>query len=399
MLVLSTATYANNLKAPIILEATVDYGPPAPELVIIGKNLCNGSILEIVIVDTNLDKLSCQQVGNQDRERDLLVTNFPDLIQDGSHLLVIRTRTQYDPSENWGPAPNQAVFYLTVGAVGSRGDKGLQGDTGLQGLKGETGLQGQRGDTGPQSPKGDTGLQGPRGEQGPPGGAIAFTGLSCPVGQFITGFTEAGELICKALLLNPTPTTGGGTTVDYVPIFADACFSFNNTDAEDLRGNSWFDQCVDQQSTNLTITLRDNQGNPIYTASGFIPNGWTYSNLTSDSQTQYHVLNHKNLIELDNGDYMIIAGKESTWSSGGCTYSLGNGYGIVIYSAINYPNMSIRVMVMPYTHGNLDTPRQLSAGWSEANEISWAPDGDLNSCNVGLVENSPFYGSAEIRMN
>lgn len=416
LLILTPTSYARTSGEPVILEAIVDYDGPQPELLILGKNLCNGAELDIAIVDTHIDELSCQPVGSHLRERDLLVTSFPMLIQAGSHLLVIKTGRKNASGESWRSNSRQAVFHLTVGSVGPTGERGatgLRGETGLQGLRGDTGLEGLRGEIGLQGLQGDTGSQGPTGAQGPQGlpgsrgpageqgppGMPAFAGLSCPPGQFLTGFSQTGQLVCQAALLASDAGSVAPPAPDYVPTSDAACFSFGNTDAEDLRGNSWFDRCVDQSGSSLTITLRDGQGNPVYNASGIIPKQWTYANLTSDSTAQYHVLNHKNRIELDNGDYMIIAGRESTWSSGGCTYSLGNGYGIVIYSAITYPNMSVRALIMPYSHGNLDSPRQLSAGWSKSNEITLASDGALNTCNAELVKDSVFYGSVEISVN
>jgi hypothetical protein len=71
--------------------------------------------------------------------------------------------------------------------------------TGPQGIQGIQGIQGEQG---PQSETGPRGEQGPQGETGQAGENVA-AGRSCENGEFVTGFTETGELV----------RGGGGTTV------------------------------------------------------------------------------------------------------------------------------------------------------------------------------------------
>jgi cysteine-rich repeat protein len=80
----------------------------------------------------------------------------------------------------------------------------VRGDTPIQwnqaGTPGPQGPQGEQGPQGPPGPQGEQGPPGPQGEQGPQGppGTIPFAGQSCPPGQFVTGFTTEGQLICGA---------------------------------------------------------------------------------------------------------------------------------------------------------------------------------------------------------
>lgn len=72
--------------------------------------------------------------------------------------------------------------------------------TGPQGAIGPQGPQGPTGPQGPQGPQGATGPQGPQGATGP-AGTNAAAGETCATGQFVTGFTSSGDIVCAA----PTP--------------------------------------------------------------------------------------------------------------------------------------------------------------------------------------------------
>jgi hypothetical protein len=99
------------------------------------------------------------------------------------------------------------------GIPGIQGEQGPQGETGPQGDQGPQGEQGPRGEAGPQGDQGPQGEQGPRGEAGPAGENVA-AGKSCGKGEFVTGFTETGDLIC-----------GGGSTTEPVLAQGASCSS------------------------------------------------------------------------------------------------------------------------------------------------------------------------------
>lgn len=84
-----------------------------------------------------------------------------------------------------------ALWNLTYGAVGPQGPQGAQGPAGSQGPQGTPGATGPTGSTGPQGPKGDTGAQGIAGA-----GIELLFGKACPAGQYLTGFSSTGSLIC-----------------------------------------------------------------------------------------------------------------------------------------------------------------------------------------------------------
>lgn len=81
------------------------------------------------------------------------------------------------------------------GAKGDKGDAGANGTNGINGTNGAPGVKGDKGDTGAQGPKGDTGL--------------GVTAGTCPTGQYVTGITSTGSLVCSSLPIagTPTPTT------------------------------------------------------------------------------------------------------------------------------------------------------------------------------------------------
>ena len=178
------------------------------------------------------------------------------------------------------------------------------------------------------------------------------------------------------------------------------CFSFENTVDEDLTGNDWFDTCVaaaQNGGTSVRIVLKDVDGNTVYDASGNIVGNWTQENITTTSTRsnnpynyQYWSYEHDQLVTLDNGDKLMIAGKNGYQF--GCGGSFGNGYGIVVYPSNPDYIYNPKMIVMPYRHqlGN-NQPRYFS-GWSQATEISWNGS-SFNSCgNVpGFEGTFEFY--------
>src|SRR5581483_10287796 len=78
-----------------------------------------------------------------------------------------------------------------AGPTGNVGPVGPQGATGSQGPAGPQGLMGLVGPVGP------TGPAGPEGPEGPSADLSQLAGLSCPPGSYITGFDDAGGLVCS----------------------------------------------------------------------------------------------------------------------------------------------------------------------------------------------------------
>jgi Collagen triple helix repeat (20 copies) len=70
--------------------------------------------------------------------------------------------------------------------------------TGPQGPAGTAGAQGTQG------PKGDPGSPGSQGPQGLPGN-LALAGQSCSEGTFVTGFDDAGTIVCGSSGQTPPP--------------------------------------------------------------------------------------------------------------------------------------------------------------------------------------------------
>ena len=81
---------------------------------------------------------------------------------------------------------------LTIGAVGPVGPESPAGADGADGLQGPPGPQGIQGEPGIQ---GDQGPQGPEGPQGADGISVLF-GQSCPAGEWLTGFSLTGMILC-----------------------------------------------------------------------------------------------------------------------------------------------------------------------------------------------------------
>ncbi len=113
-----------------------------------------------------------------------------------------------------GPASVQtAVFSVTLGAVGPRGDDGPQGSTGAEGSQGPEGPQGPPGPAGPAGSQGPQGFPGPAGPTGPIGpqgqagadgvlGMVSLSGLGAGpastlafIGPTVPVTVDAGERV------------------------------------------------------------------------------------------------------------------------------------------------------------------------------------------------------------
>lgn len=181
-----------------------------------------------------------------------------------------------------------------------------------------------------------------------------------------------------AVFCNMTDFTGGWTS----------CLEFENTAAEDVNNNDWFDSCVQfsmapWSGTELMVELRDEGGSIVYSATGSRSRDWSQAQLTSIAapSVQYDLSRHQP-IALSNGDKLIIPGKSS--NSGGCHGSLGNGYGVLIYPEAAISPGDTELLVLPYRHQvNTTDPRSLgqsNAQWFEDTEISFDGSNSWNTC-------------------
>lgn len=176
-------------------------------VVLTGVNFDNGS--DLVLTLGGIELLDPLVTADGTR----CVAELPTGFSPGNYNLTFSTgatRQQFDAA------------MVTIGAVGERGEEGAQGPEGPQGPTGPEGPQGPAGATGNQ---GETGPAGPVGPPGPPGSdAILFlAGLSCPSGQFVSGFGTEGQLICSG----SGSICGNGTTET-----GEACDDGNLTDGD-----------------------------------------------------------------------------------------------------------------------------------------------------------------------
>lgn len=144
------------------------------------------------------------------------------------------------------------------GAQGEPGPPGTQGDAGSQGIQGIAGPTGPPGIEGPPGPTGPQGLPGP---QGQPGNTpfLIMVGQNCPAGEFLTGFDQAGNILCgtpPASTDPPTPTAVNDvnpgdviiTEIMFDPLEVDDKFGewfelFNSrSETVDIRGWSFKDE-------------------------------------------------------------------------------------------------------------------------------------------------------------
>jgi hypothetical protein len=163
------------------------------------------------------------------------------------------------------------------------------------------------------------------------------------------------------------------------------CFSFRNTPTADLTTNDFLDLCVDAAiagGTTVRVVLKDANQDIEYEAEGTIVGAWTYDELTSTAafNSAFSIAAHDRAINLDNGDRLLIPGRNS--SNSGCSGSVSNGYGIIIYPSVSSgPHYhEIKLMVQPYRQyvGNFDT--RGFGNWTATKEISWVGGTLMHSC-------------------
>ena len=159
------------------------------------------------------------------------------------------------------------------------------------------------------------------------------------------------------------------------------CFQFVNDGAENLLDNNWFDACVAAPGNNVRVRVYDVNNNLAYEATGPKVGVWNQNQITSTAgvNNQYLSSNHDRLISLNNGDKLMITGKNA--ANAGCGGSFGNGYGIVVYPANPNYYSNPKIMAMPYKQYVAPWVQVRSfAGWTQAHEISMNLN-TMNTCN------------------
>lgn len=102
-------------------------------------------------------------------------------------------RVTFDSKETTGTSHAPELEVTPIGPVGPPGPAGPPGAPGPQGVEGPQGAEG------PAGPPGVPGPPGPEGPEGPPGNLV-LAGQTCPVGEFVVGFDESGNILCRPFL-------------------------------------------------------------------------------------------------------------------------------------------------------------------------------------------------------
>ena len=227
------------------------------------------------------------------------------------------------------------------------------------------------------------------------------TDPTCVVDCFY-GLTQgAAAASCEAILVDDPAAADGvywidpnddGDTTDAFEVECDMtnggwaqCFELVNTTGEDLNDNSWLDDCVDYTGaswtgTEVRVTLETSSG-IVYDAAGDHAGvTWTYDQVTSTTGpgTQYYSPYHGSMVSLDNGDKLMISGRNA--QNNGCGGSMGNGYGIVVYPTSPNYHSNPKIFVFPYRHQVGSTNARSFSSWSQSNEISYSGS-SFNSCS------------------
>lgn len=161
--------FADSSKQPAITEARVD----GAVLHVLGLNLGGGKPKVI------LGTLPLSVVSMTATQIDALI---PASVVPGSYLITVSLAKGKEGDDRNDDFGKYDEFWVTIGAVGSRGPAGLNGVDGATGAVGPQGPAGAVGATGALGPAGPIGLQGAAGAQGSTGPAGA-RGLAGPSGS------------------------------------------------------------------------------------------------------------------------------------------------------------------------------------------------------------------------
>jgi cysteine-rich repeat protein len=178
---------------------------------------------------------------------------------------------------------------------------------------------------------------------------------------------------------------------------AEFCWQLVNTDQEDQTGNDWFDACVDEGGTSVTVRLLDGDSNIVYEETGDIVGNWTYDNVTStaEANAQYLENAHDQMITLGNGDKLFVAGRSADAGSPACQTSMGDGYGVLVYPSNSNWYFNPKLVAMPLQGGSTNQDRGFTT-WGPEYEISWNGGSSFNLCTGN---NNSFAGTFMIEVN
>lgn len=197
------------------------------------------------------------------------------------------------------------ITWSQTGPVGPQGPAGPKGDTGATGPRGATGPQGP---TGPAGPKGDTGATGPAGPQGP-AGVNASAGQSCPTGDYVSGFDQAGKLVC-------TPLPAAACPANSVLTFS---VTSSPTDTfEFWTGGQQTLTVPDHPGCSITVARPDGIINDVPPGTGWFivaKTGFTTATFTVDAPTCRGALSTSGV----NGTYPVCSNASTALESGHST--------------------------------------------------------------------------------
>ncbi|PRQ03754.1 hypothetical protein ENSA5_12600 [Enhygromyxa salina] len=180
---------------------------------------------------------------------------------------------------------------------------------------------------------------------------------------------------------------------------AEFCFLLDNDEEVNLSGNDWFDACVMEVGDLVVVKLADENNEIVYEAQGVKVGVWTQDEITSTnaSTVEYNENSHDQLITLDNGDKLFIAGKDADSGVYTCNTDLGNGYGIVLYPSNANWYINPKMLVMPLDGGVGGMAREFK-NWGPEYEVSWNGGAPMNSCTEGVGGLVPFNGEFTLRV-
>jgi hypothetical protein len=130
------------------------------------------------------------------------------------------------------------------------------------------------------------------------------------------------------------------------------------------------------QSAKISVHLYDVNGVEVYKTTGVASGKWTQNNITAPGDSQWLDKNHTNAVQLDNGDRMMIVGKQV--NNVGWGWSAYRSYNIIINAGCKTS------LLNSCTH-----PRRMVIARTTSKVPGWtAPDNLISFSSAGFTQTS-----------
>jgi len=171
--------------------------------------------------------------------------------------------------------------------------------------------------------------------------------------SYFAGDAKVSEPFSLAVTLGGRPIYGSPFSVKHAALLLEFTTYGNEP-------SNWLDAAVAKMSNipraRLWVYLHDANGTEVYGATGVTSRKWTQKHITCSANSQCYDNQHKNAIQLDNGDGLMIIGKSATFFQINCPgWNAFGAYNIIINAgwdksqlSFNHPRRMILARTMSF---------------------------------------------------